>query len=333
MADVARLAGVSQQTVSRVVNGSANLRPATRYRVQQAIDQLGYRPNSAARALVRGRTGTIGVISTGSVHFGPASIQRTIENAARSAGLFASSVSMPELTRELLDEAVEYLLRQLVEGIIIVAGQDEALELARSRSVGVPVVVVEGDLSRAQWTVGVDQLAGARAATQHLLDLGHREIAHVAGPTDWNEARARRDGWSGALSAAGLRPAPPVYVAWSAAAGYRAGLELAEDRGVTAIFAASDQIAIGVLHALHSAGRQVPDEVSVVGFDDLPETAYLIPSLTTVRQDFAAVGRRAVELVQVAISGAPAPAPELIAPQLVVRGSTGPRRLSGTLPS
>ena len=112
----------------------------------------------------------------------------------------------------MLDESVEHLLRQLVEGIIVIAGQDEALDLARSRTVGVPIVVVEGDLSRAQWTVGVDQLAGARVATQHLLDLGHREIAHVAGPADWSEARARRDGWSATMSAAGLRPLPPIHV-------------------------------------------------------------------------------------------------------------------------
>lgn len=324
MADVARLAGVSPQTVSRVVNGSPNLRLATRLRVQEAIDQLGYRPNSAARALVRGRTGTIGLISTGSAHFGPTSIQRSIEAAARSAGLFASSVSMAELTRDRLDEAVDHLLRQPVEGIVIIAGQDEAVELARNRTPEVPIVVVEGDLSRAHWSVGVDQLAGGRLATQHLMDLGHREIAYVAGPADWSEARARRDGWYGTLAAAGLRPLPPIHGAWSAEAGYRAGRELARNHDVTAIFAASDQIAIGVLHALHEAGRRVPDDASVVGFDDLPETAYLIPRLTTVRQDFPAVGRRAVELLMVAISGAPAPPPVLIAPQLVVRGSTGP---------
>ena len=324
MADVARLAGVSQQTVSRVVNGSPHLRPHTRLRVQQAIDQLGYRPNSAARALVRGRTGILGVISTGSVHFGPASIQRTVDEAARQAGLFASSLSMPELTRDLLDDAVEHLRHQRVEGIIIIAGQDEAVELARSPKVGVPIVVVEGDLSRAAWTVGVDQAAGARAATQHLLDLGHREIAHIAGPANWGEARARRDGWSDTLQAAGLRPLPPVHVDWTAAAGHQAGRVLAQRREITAIFAASDQIAIGLLRALDQAGRRVPADVSVVGFDDLPESTYLCPPLTTVRQDFAAVGRKAVEMMQVAISGAVPTPTELIAPELVVRASTGP---------
>ncbi len=321
MADVARLAGVSHQTVSRVINGAGSIRPATRERVQKAIEQLGYRPNSAARALVKGRSGVIGVISTGLAHFGPTSIQRTIEDAAQTAGLFASSVSLPRLTRDMLDQAVEHLQRQLVEGIIVVAGQDEALQLARSRRVGVPVVVVEGDLTRAQWTVGVDQVAGARMATRHLLDLGHREIAHVAGPADWSEARARRDGWRAELIDAGVRPLEPIHGDWSAASGYRAGQRLAAEGTVTAIFTASDQLAIGVLRALHEAGLRVPEDISVVGFDDLPETPYLIPPLTTVRQDFPEVGRQAIALMIAAISGEDAPRPGLIPPELIIRSS------------
>ena len=258
MADVARLAGVSQQTVSRVVNGSPSIRPQTRTRVQEAIDRLGYRPNSAARALVKGRTGILGVINTASAHYGPNSIQRTIEDAAREAGLFASSVSLSRLTREILDDSVEHLLRQLVEGIIFVAGQDEALAVARSRSISVPIVVVEGDLTRAPWTVGIDQVAGARLATRHLLELGHREIVHLGGPVDFTEARARRDSWRSEMVAAGLRPMEPIMGDWSAAGGYARGQRLATNPEVTAVFAANDQIAIGLLRALHEAGRRVP---------------------------------------------------------------------------
>lgn len=322
MADVARLAGVSHQTVSRVVNGHASIRPETRRRVEQAISQLGYRPNTAARALVKGRTGIVGVIGAGSAHFGPTSIQHTIEDAARAAGLFASTISLTEVTRAMLDQSVEHMMSQLVEAIIIVAGQDEAVELARNHPTNVPVVVVEGDLTRARWTVGVDQVAGGRIATRHLLDLGHREVAHVAGPADWSEARARRDGWRAELVEHGLRPREPVHVPWSAAGGYEAGRRVAADPSVTAVFAASDQIALGVLRALREAGRRVPEEVSLVGFDDIPEAAFFLPPLTTVRQDFPAVGRRAVELAQVAIAGGAAPAPDLIAPELVVRSST-----------
>jgi DNA-binding LacI/PurR family transcriptional regulator len=326
MADVARLAGVSHQTVSRVINNSPSLRPETRQRVQEAIERLGYRPNTAARALVRGRTGIIGLISTGSTHFGPTSIQRAIEEAARTSGLFASSVSLSTLTRASLDASVEHLMRQLVEGIIIIAGQDDALDVARSRTVSVPVVLVEGDLSRAEWRVGVDQVAGARMATRHLLDLGHQEIAHLAGPQDWSEARARLEGWRTEISAAKLRPPEPIFGDWTAEFGYSAGARIATEQGITAVFAANDQIAIGLLSALHQAGRAVPDDVSVVGFDNQPETAYLIPPLTTVGQDFPAVGRRAVDTLLLAISGSPASEQNLIAPELVLRFSTSTPR-------
>lgn len=322
MADVARLAGVSQQTVSRVINNSPNLRPETRRRVQEAIDRLGYRPNTFARALVRGRTEVIGLINTGLTYFGPTSIQRSIEEAAGSSGLFASSVTLPSLTRASFESSVEHLLRQPVEGIIIIAGQDDALEIARSRSITVPIVLVEGDLTQAQWTVGVDQISGARLATKHLLDLGHREIAHLAGPQDWSEARARLDGWRTEMMTAGLRPPEPLIGEWSAEFGYSAGTQIAADPSVTAVFTANDQIAIGLLSALHQAGRRVPDDISIVGFDNQPEAAYLIPPLTTIRQDFREVGRRAVETLIVAISGSPAPEHDLIPPELVIRSST-----------
>jgi DNA-binding LacI/PurR family transcriptional regulator len=324
MADVARLAGVSNQTVSRVVNGAASIAPETRQRVERAIEQLGYRPNTAARALVRGRTGIVGVISAGSGFFGPSSIQRTIEQAARAAGLFASAVSLPSLTRDLLDDSVDHLLRQRVEGIIVVAGQDDALDLARSRTAQIPVVLVEGDLTRAPWTVGVDQVLGARLATRHLLGLGHREIVHVAGPLDWSEGRARREGWRTEMVAAGLRPPEPIGGDWTADHGFAAGRRIAAQPEITAVFAANDQIALGLLRALHEGGRRVPADLSVVGFDDLPETRFLIPPLTTVRQDFEAVGRKAIDLLRQAIAGGPPPHPELIEPQLIVRDSTAP---------
>ena len=326
MADVARLAGVSHQTVSRVVNGHPSIRPETRRRVEQAITQLGYRPNTAARALAKGRTGIIGVIGAGSAHFGPTSIQHTIEDAAREAGLFASTISLTEVTRAMLDQSVEHMMSQLVEAIIIVAGQDEAVELARNHPTHVPVVVVEGDLTRARWTVGVDQVEGGRLATRHLLELGHHDVAHVAGPADWSEARARRDGWRAELVERGFRPREPVHVPWSATGGYEAGRLVAADASVTAVFAASDQIALGVLRALSEAGRRVPEDVSLVGFDDVPEAGFFLPPLTTVRQDFPAVGRRAVELAQVAMAGGEAPAPALIRPELVVRASTAAPR-------
>ena len=327
MQDVARLAGVSHQTVSRVINGASSIRPETRDRVLQAIERLGYRPNTAARTLVRGRSATIGIITTASTLFGPTSVHRTVNIAAREAGFFASSVSLAEMTREGFDAAVDHLDRLAVEGIVVIAGHDEALEVARSRSARLPFVIVEGDLTRARRTVGVDNVAGARLATRHLLDLGHVEVAHVTGPLDWAESRARLDGWRTEMVAAGHRPMEPVPGDWSAESGYRAGLALAENADVTAVFAANDQMAIGVLRALHEAGRSVPEDVSVVGFDDVPEAAYLIPPLTTVRQDFEAIGREAIAMLTAAISGDTGDTdqvPSLIDPELIVRASSAP---------
>jgi DNA-binding LacI/PurR family transcriptional regulator len=325
MADVARLAGVSHQTVSRVINGQNNLRPATRERVEQAIRQLGYRPNSAARALVTRRSATIGVIGSKSGYWGPSTVHRTIQAAGREAGSFVSSVNLQSLTREEHVDAINHLRDQSVEGIVLISATDDALDVARAQEhLGVPVVVVEGDAAKARWTVGVDQVAGAELGTRHLIDLGHTDIMHLAGPPSWTEGRARLLGWQNAMYAAGLRPSQHVTGDWSAASGYDAGREIADRDDVTAVFCANDQMALGLMRALFEADRTVPSGprgVSVVGFDDIPEAPYLIPPLTTVRQDFQGLGHRAIEILRAAIGSGPIPE-GLISPELVVRASS-----------
>jgi DNA-binding LacI/PurR family transcriptional regulator len=208
----------------------------------------------------------------------------------------------------------------------MIAGHDAALEIVRAHRSGLPFVVVEGDLSKDALTVGVDQVTGARMATEHLLQLGHREIVHVSGPQDWTEARARVEGWRAAMRDAGLRPAEPIPGDWTSRSGYAAGRAVGDLPDVTAVFAANDQMAIGVLRALHECGRSVPDDVSVVGFDDVPEAEFLIPPLTTVRQDFPAVGRRAIDVIRKAINGDELTPSPLLNPDLVLRSSTGRRR-------
>lgn len=329
MADVAALAGVSHQTVSRVVNGLPHVGEATRDRVLAAIKELDYRPNTAARTLVTRRSSIIGIISTETGLYGPNSIHRTVEEAAREAGYFAGSVGLKTITADGLQDAIEHLRRQSVEGIVMIAAQHEALDLIRRQDPGVPLVVVEGDLTRAKFAVGVDQHLGASEATRHLLDLGHTRIAHVSGPRGWTEAAARAQGWRDALVAAGLEPGPCLEGDWTAECGYALGLELATQHDVDAVFVANDQMAIGVLRALHESGRSVPADVSVVGFDDSPEAGYLIPPLTTVRQDFPAVGRRAIAVLHAAIVGEDENLDRLVAPHLVVRSSTAPRGLVG----
>ncbi len=323
MADVARLAGVSHQTVSRVINNSTSIRPSTRQRVERAIADLGYHPNTAARALVTRRSRIIGIIGSNTALYGPASIQFSIQDAARSAGYFTSLVTVAAVTHEELRGALDYLSRQSVEAIVMIVTQQEALAVVRSEATAIPLIVVEGELSGRGLSVGVDQIAGARLATQHLIDLGHREIVHISGPLSWTEARARRAGYIEAMRAAGLAVRADLEGDWTPARGHQIGRELAAHKDFSALFVANDQMAIGVLRAFDQAGIAVPDDVSLIGFDDIPEAGYLNPALSTVRQDFHAVGQRAIELLT-AVLGGITPAAPLLAPELVVRDSTRP---------
>jgi DNA-binding LacI/PurR family transcriptional regulator len=323
MADVARLAGVSHQTVSRVINGSANIRPSTRERVQRAIADLGYHPNTAARALVTRRSKIIGIIGSNTALYGPASIQFSIQDAARTAGYFTSLVTLEAVTHDELRGALDYLSRQSVEAIVMIVTQQEALAVVRSEATTIPLIVVEGELSGRGLSVGVDQAEGARLATRHLVDLGHRDIVHVSGPLTWTEARARRAGYIEVMRGARLQVRADLEGDWSPARGYAIGRELVKRNDFTAVFVGNDQMAIGILHAFAQAGITVPDEVSLIGFDDVPEAAYLNPALSTVRQDFHAVGQRAIELLTAVLDGVSAATP-LLAPQLVVRDSTRP---------
>lgn len=325
MADVARVAGVSHQTVSRVLNGAPHVRPDTRDRVLAAIRELDYRPNSAARALVTRRSQTLGVVSFGSALYGPASMLDGIEQAARSAGYFVSVASLRSLDSRSVQEAVDRLRDQGVEGIVVIAPQISAVSAVAKLSSVVPVVAVgSGSQSRVP-VVAVDNEAGALAATRHLLDLGHATVQHVAGPSGWLETKTRQDGWRKALEACGAEVPPVLSGDWSARSGYEAGLRIAEDPLVTAVFCANDHMALGLLRAFHEAGRAIPGDISVVGFDDIPEAAYFAPPLTTVRQDFGELGRRALELLVEELTGVDhARSHVLISPEMVLRHSAGP---------
>ncbi len=323
MSDVGRLAGVSHQTVSRVINGSPHVRPETRARVLAAMAELGYRPNSVARALVTGRSNTVGVVSFDTTLYGPASTLFGIERAAHDAGYFIIVASLKALDRASVLDAVERLRIHGVDGVLVIAPQEDAIDALLHLPQDVALVAVEAGPSDAVPVVEVDQFAGAVAATQHLLDLGHETVWHIAGPPDFLEAQQRLNGWRTTLEAAGRRRPEPLTGDWSARAGYDVGCRMAADPDVSAIFVANDQMALGVLRALREAGRGIPDEVSVVGFDDIPEAPYFAPPLTTVRQDFDQVGRRSMQLLLDAIEGhrGVAPVPR-VPPELIVRAST-----------
>ena len=323
MADVARRAGVSHQTVSRVVNDASAVRPQTRDNVLRAIEELGYRRNSAARALVTRRSGLIGVIVDELRLYGPASTVSSIAHAAREAGYGMTLDLLWDVTGSSVSAALEHHLSQSVEAIVLVAAHGRTPDVAVLRDLDVPLIALDGFLGGDTPTAGVDQRAGGVMATRHLLDLGHRRIGHVTGPGDWPQSEAREAGFHEALAQAGEQPGPVVTGDWSPRSGYEGCLRiLAEDPSTTALFVANDQMAMGALRALAEAEKRVPEDVSVVGFDDIPEAAFSQPPLTTIRQDFAALGREAVRLVLGAIAGEDLPS-SLVPPRLVTRSSTG----------
>jgi DNA-binding LacI/PurR family transcriptional regulator len=323
MADVGRLAGVSHQTVSRVLNDSAKVRPETRERVLRAMRQLDYRPNSVARALVTGRSRTVGVVTFDTVLYGPASTLFGIEKAAHAAGYFVSIISLRSLDRASVINALERLQAQGIDGILIIAPHVRTANVMLNLPADVPVVAVEAGPDDDVPVVVIDQVAGARAATEHLLGLGHRTVWHIAGPEGWLEARRRIDGWQSALRDAGADVPEPLVGDWSPRSGYDIAQRLLADPAVTAVFAANDQMALGVLRRLHESGRDVPGEVSVVGFDDIPEAAFFTPPLTTVRQDFGEMGRQSVLALLARIDDVDSPSRRVVVePELVVRAST-----------
>ncbi len=324
MADVALEAGVSGQTVSRVSNGRDNVDDATRTKVLAAMHRLGYRPNSAARALRLGRFRSIGVIMFTLSSFGNMRTLDAIAIAAARAGYSITLIPIPHPTQGEVSIAFDRLSEQAVDGVVIIIEAhlfDEAdVELPQ----GLPVVVVDSNARDRYPVVDTDQAEGARLATEHLLDLGHKTVWHIAGPIESYSAIRRRESWEATLRKHGA-PIPPVLLGdWSTGAGYQHGLELARREDVTAIFAANDQMALGALRALHESQRAVPGEVSVVGFDDMDEAASFWPPLTTVRQFFDEVGARSVAALLSEIEHHGTIDNVMVSTQLIVRESSGP---------
>jgi DNA-binding LacI/PurR family transcriptional regulator len=326
MADVARLAGVSHQTVSRVINGSERVAPETRDRVLEAMRLLDYRPNSVARALVTGRSRTVGVIGFNTTLFGPASTLYGIESSAHEADYLTSVVTMPELNRDSMLLAVERLRRHNVEGVLALASEKSALAALAPISRELSLVALEAEPVHGIPTVAIDQYGGAVTATRHLLELGHRRIAHIAGPVGSIEAQLRVAACRDTLAEAGCRLPTPEFGDWSPGSGYEICTRLLQaNPEVTAIFAANDQMALGALRALEEAGRRVPEDVSIVGFDAVPESGFFTPALTTIRQDFVAIGRRGFEALRHLIETGNGPAThQVLESELLIRASTGP---------
>ncbi|WP_243074389.1 LacI family DNA-binding transcriptional regulator [Microbacterium sp. SS28] len=324
--DVARLAGVSHQTVSRVLNDLPNVRPATRARVEQAIAQLRYSPSPAARALVTRRTRTIGLVTPGVSDYGPTSIAMNFTFAARAARYNVETVSSLDADVASVREAVEGLLRQRVDAIVLIVVDIAVLEAVRALDLSIPVVAAASTARRSPLIVSIDQYRGARSAVRHLAELGHERILHLAGSTQASDAIERVRGWRDELAAHRLAVVEPTHGDWSAASGYRVGATLDIAPG-SAIFVANDHMSIGLLSALRERGLRVPEDISVVGFDDVPEAGYLYPALTTVRQDFAALGELIMQKVLIAVEEPESATEDTPLPtHLIVRQSTSAPR-------
>ncbi|WP_448061364.1 LacI family DNA-binding transcriptional regulator [Cellulomonas hominis] len=325
MADVAALAGVSSQTVSRVSTGAGTVRPETRQRVLTAMEQLGYSPNHAARALRYGNFDAIGLIAHRLARTGESRTVEAVVEAARRQGYTVSLVDVQSPSSLDVTAAVARLTHQAIDGLIIIRAET-ATPATLSLPARLPVVVSDSRFIGHHPAVATDQGDGTRQAVQHLLALGHTTVHHLAGPADSSPAQLRVESWRACLEQAG-RPVPELLRGdWSAESGYALGRLVAQDDTVTAVFCANDEMAAGLMRALYERGLRVPEDVSVVGFDDIPLAEYLWPPLTTVSQDFHLIGERLVQLLlqQIREGTELTDHRSMVPTRLLVRASTAP---------
>ena len=325
MGDVARLAGVSVQTVSRVATGSDHVRPDTRAKVLRAMNKLGYSPNRAAQALRRGSFKTIGVLTQQIQRTGEALTTAGVLEAATAADYAVNLVQVERPVSDDLRQAVYRLSHQTIDGLVVVQAGRAGLDHL-SLPQAMPVAVSDSALVGYYPSASADQVGGVRDAVGHLLALGHRTVHHVSGPEGSQSALIRKATWAACLREAGALVPEPVLGDWEAAAGYKAGLHLAADPDVTAVFCGNDEVALGLIRAMHEQGRRVPQDVSVMGFDGLDLGEYSFPPLTTIRQDFKRHGREMVALVLEQVTTGPVDGSRsvIIPTELVLRGSTAP---------
>lgn len=323
--DVARLCGVSYQTVSRVINQQPNVSHKTRARVLQAIAELDYRPNRAAQSLAGTRSHTLIMVTYGLSHYGPAQMVVKIEQACRAAGYDLIFINIDESQADSPADTLASIRRWDADGLLLITPV-ETLHYEEIVSMwgATPLVLIGGRPGTSIPTISVDQVAGAREVTQYLIRLGHHHICEISGPLPWFDARMRHESWQQTLHESGLTPGCTIEGRWTAESGYHAARQLiGQGERFTALLVGNDQMAIGAMHALREHGLRIPEDVSVVGFDDIPEAVYIWPPLTTVRQDFDQLGRIGVEyLIQRIQNPDSSISPRVIQPELIIRAST-----------
>jgi DNA-binding LacI/PurR family transcriptional regulator len=320
--DVAAAAGVSYQTVSRVLNNSPRVRPETRQLVLDAMEQLKYRPNRAAQTLGSGRANAVTVVTANTTLYGYAGVLQGVEEAGRLLGLAVGVRVVESEAAGDVRQAADYVSDPSAGSVVVVAFDPAGAAVVRALPEEVPVVAATeagGLPGAARPMLFLDERQAAAEATRHLLELGHRTVHHVAIPSE-ARASARQSGWRDALEGAGREVPEVVAAGWDVASAHVAGRELAADPAVTAILCGNDDTALAVRRALYEAGRDVPGDVSIIGFDDVPGAAFWTPALTTVRMDFQGLGRACVQQ----LVGEPIVTPQV--PHLVIRESTATPR-------
>jgi LacI family transcriptional regulator len=329
--DIARMCKVSTQTVSRVLNNRVDVAPGTRTAVEKAIAELGYQPSALARSLVQQRSYTLGVIVAGLKYSG---VALTLNGITENCEAFNYSLLLKELANfEVADivPTIRSLIANHVEGIIFAApeiGTNVQTVQSQLPMVCPPIVFLKSQPSQRHLTISVDNYGGARQATQHLVNIGRKKIGLISGPLAWLEARQRWQGWADVVLSTGQTVSDQHWSMgnWSPQSGEAAFVDLIQKYpGMDAVFASNDQMALGVLHYAHAHGIRVPEDLAVVGFDDLPEAAYFTPALTSVKHPLRELGMQAVKSLLAQIEGEQEAAPEhmlTLQTELVVRAST-----------
>ena len=332
--EVASAAGVSTQTVSRVINDRPDVSLVTRKRVKDVIGQLGYQPSALARSLISQRSYTLGVVTAGLKYFGPSRTLSGIASAAEEAGYSLLLKELPRFDTEDITPIFQGLLSRHVDGIIWAVpeiGENRKWVNNPPSDVEVPLVYLTMEPQQNIPVVSIDNYAGGRMAVTHLLEQGYRNIGHISGPLDWWEARQRMAAWKDVLKDAGIEVKDNQWAEgnWSSASGAQAVEKLFQQYPeIDSIFAANDQMALSVLRAANEKGLRIPDDIGIVGFDNIPESAYFWPSLTTVQQDQYDIARVAVEeMIKIIESGWQGlnfvtPKSIVLPPSLVVRQSS-----------
>ncbi|MBT2514610.1 LacI family DNA-binding transcriptional regulator [Arthrobacter sp. ISL-30] len=322
--DVARVAGVSHQTVSRLLRGYEGIRPQTKTRVMDALQELGYRPNLAARSLTTGRSQRIGALTHEIDQVGPSKIAQGASVAARQAGYLLDIVTLDMSNADAINDALELIMQHDLAGVLALASTDEMTQAFEAADFRVPAYIAAEEDDAFSNRRSELTSVGLPALIAHLAGLGHRTLLHIAGSTTYSAARNRRRAYEAAVADLSLHSQGVVYGDWSARSGYEAITGLRGKLEATAVVAANDQMALGAMLALTEQGYRIPEDISVAGIDDIPEAGYFSPPLTTLRVNFAAQGRNAVQQLLGQIEGFTPPSSTGLTSQLITRRSTGP---------